>query len=70
MEVNSIKDSREAGENGTQKAIRFKNQEFIDDLQGSRFSELWRQKPDYREFYISFEIVETVSTDYFCMKSI
>lgn len=45
MVVNSVKGYRKAGENGTQKASGFRNQDIIDDLQGSRFSELWKWKP-------------------------
>lgn len=57
--INSVKSYREVGEKSTQKAIGFRIQEII-NLQESRFSKLWRLKPDDRDFYISFEDVGAV----------
>lgn len=66
--IYSVRRYREVGENSTQKAIGFRNQEII-DFQGSRFSEICRLEPDYREFYTSIEAVGAVSIDYFCSMS-
>lgn len=70
MAVSRVKRYREDGERGIKKAFGFRNQETVDGLQGSSFSELWRQMTDYMEFYISFEDVEAVSIDYFFSKTV
>ena len=60
--VKSVRGFREVGESDTHKTIGHRTREIIGDLQGSRLSELWRQKPDYKEFCL--ENVETVRQKY------
>ena len=54
--VSSVKGYREVGETSTQKAIRFRNQEMIDDLQGRRFSELGSRSPVTGNFTLVLSI--------------